>query len=62
MDELDKKLNETFDGKVLRKDLLHASGWWHNRVARTLLVFMLTNLGTIAGEYLAGIRIFSRLL
>jgi ATP-dependent Lon protease len=23
MDELDKKLNETFDGKVLRKDLLH---------------------------------------
>ena len=21
MDELDKKLNETFDGKVLRKDL-----------------------------------------
>ena len=23
MDELDEKLNETFDGKVLRKDLLH---------------------------------------
>lgn len=23
MDELDKKLNATFDGKVLRKDLLH---------------------------------------
>ena len=23
MDELDKKLNEIFDGKVLRKDLLH---------------------------------------
>ena len=50
------------DFQSLRKDLLHASGWWHNRVARTLLVFMLTNLGTIAGEYLAGIRIFSRLL
>ncbi len=23
MDELDKKLNASFDGKVLRKDLLH---------------------------------------
>ena len=23
MDDLDKKLNETFDGKVVRKDLLH---------------------------------------
>ncbi|HEU4856073.1 MAG TPA: TraB/GumN family protein [Rhodanobacteraceae bacterium] len=50
------------DFQSLRTDLLHASGWWRNRVARTLLVFMLTNLGTIAGEYLAGIRIFSRLL
>ncbi|HKZ12048.1 MAG TPA: TraB/GumN family protein [Rhodanobacteraceae bacterium] len=50
------------DFQSLRKDLLHISGWWRNRVARTLLVFMLTNLGTIAGEYLAGIRIFSRLL
>jgi pheromone shutdown-related protein TraB len=50
------------DFQSLRDDLLHVSGWWRNRVARTLLVFMLTNLGTIAGEYLAGIRIFSRLL
>lgn len=50
------------DFQSLRKDLLHVSGWWRNRVARTLLVFMLTNLGTILGEYLAGIRIFSRLL
>jgi pheromone shutdown-related protein TraB len=49
------------DFQSLRQDLLHASGWWRNRVARTLLVFMLSNLGTIAGEYLAGIRIFSRL-
>ncbi len=49
------------DFQKLRDNLLHFSGWWRNRVARTLLVFMLTNLGTIAGEYLAGIRIFSRL-
>ncbi|MGH8116904.1 MAG: TraB/GumN family protein [Rhodanobacteraceae bacterium] len=50
------------DFQSLRRDLLHISGWWRNRVARTLLVFLLTNLGTIAGEYLAGIRIFSRLV
>lgn len=50
------------DFQALRDDLLHVSGWWRNRVARTLLVFMLTNLGTIAGEYLAGFRIFTRLL
>lgn len=49
------------DFQKLRDDLLNFSGWWRNRVARTLLVFMLTNLGTIAGEYLAGVRIFSRL-
>ncbi|HEX7348821.1 MAG TPA: TraB/GumN family protein [Rhodanobacteraceae bacterium] len=50
------------DFQSLRKDLLDVSGWWHNRVARTLLVFMLTNLGTIAGEYIAGISIFSKLM
>jgi pheromone shutdown protein TraB len=50
------------DFQSLRHDLLHATGWWRNRVARTLLVFMLTNLGTIAGEYLAAARIFTRLL
>jgi pheromone shutdown-related protein TraB len=50
------------DFQSLRHDLLHVSGWWRNRVARTLLVFMLTNLGTIAGEYLAAARIFTRLL
>jgi pheromone shutdown-related protein TraB len=50
------------DFQSLRHDLLHVTGWWRNRVARTLLVFMLTNLGTIAGEYLAAARIFTRLL
>ncbi|MGH8216644.1 MAG: conjugal transfer protein TraB, partial [Rhodanobacteraceae bacterium] len=50
------------DFQSLRHDLLHISGWWRNRVARTLLVFLLTNLGTMAGEYIAGIRIFTHLL
>ena len=31
MDELDQKLNVTFDGKVLRKDLLHRIKKGHQR-------------------------------
>ncbi|MGB8634730.1 MAG: TraB/GumN family protein [Rhodanobacteraceae bacterium] len=50
------------DFDTLRDDLAHASGWWKNRVARTLMIFMLVNLGTIAGEYTAGIHIFKSLL
>lgn len=50
------------DFDTLRDDLAHASGWWKNRVARTLMIFMLVNFGTIAGEYIAGIHIFKSLL
>ena len=46
-------------------DLRHAttrlSGWWSNRVARILMVFFLTTLGSAAGTYIAGFRIFERL-
>src|SRR5690606_22710319 len=42
------------DFDSLRDDVTHWTGWWKNRVSRTLLVFMLTNIGTILGEYLAG--------
>lgn len=50
------------DFDTLRDDLAHASGWWKNRVARTLMIFMLVNLGTIAGEYLAGFHIVKSIL
>ncbi|HSE13531.1 MAG TPA: TraB/GumN family protein [Rudaea sp.] len=50
------------DFESLRDDVLHWHGWWRNRVSRTLLVFMFTNLGMIIGEYLAGIRILHRLI
>ncbi|HET6631194.1 MAG TPA: TraB/GumN family protein [Rhodanobacteraceae bacterium] len=49
------------DFETLRDDLGHLGGWWRNRVARTLMIFMLTNIGTIAGEYLAGYHIFTTL-
>jgi pheromone shutdown-related protein TraB len=50
------------DFQALRDDLIHVGGWWKNRVARVLLVFMFCNFGMIAGEYLAGIRIVKSLL
>lgn len=46
------------DFDTLRDDIGHWSGWWKNRVARTLLNFFLVSAGTIIGEYSAGIRIF----
>jgi len=49
------------DFDSLRDDVIHWTGWWKNRVSRTLLVFMLTNLGTMVGEYLAGFHIVKSL-
>ncbi len=45
----------------LRSDTTHLKGWWHNRVTRTLLVFLLSTLGSVLGTYLAGFRILDRL-
>ena len=50
------------DFDSLRDDITHWRGWWKNRVARTLLNFFLVNLGTIIGEYSAGLHIVHRLL
>jgi pheromone shutdown-related protein TraB len=49
------------DFETLRDDVGHWSGWWKNRVARTLLNFFLVSVGTIAGEYIAGIHIIKSL-
>lgn len=45
----------------LRSDVTHLKGWWKNRVARTLLVFLFSTLGSAIGTYVAGFRIFERL-
>lgn len=50
------------DFATLRRDVMHWKGWWHNRVSRVLLVFLLTTLGSAIGTYVAGARIFGRLL
>ncbi len=50
------------DFDSLRDDIVHWTGWWKNRVARTLLNFLLVSVGTIIGEYSAGIHIFKSLI
>ncbi|MEO6926925.1 MAG: TraB/GumN family protein [Rhodanobacter sp.] len=49
------------DFDSLRDDIVHWSGWWKNRVARTLLNFLLVTVGTLVGEYSAGIHIIKSL-
>ena len=49
------------DFDSLRDDVTEWRGWWRNRISRTLLVFLLANLGTILGEYIAGFRILKSL-
>lgn len=50
------------DFAALRDDTANLRGWWHNRVARTLLVFAFSTLGSAAGTWLAGASILSRLI
>lgn len=50
------------DFDSLRQDLSRLSGWWRNRVSRTLLVFFLAGLGSSIGTYVAGFRIYDRLV
>lgn len=50
------------DFATLRRDVMHWKGWWRNRVSRVLLVFLLTTLGSAIGTYVAGARIFGRLV
>lgn len=45
----------------LRHDTTKLRGWWQNRVSRTLLVFLLSTLGSAVGTYLAGFLIYDRL-
>lgn len=49
------------DFLALRDDVRDLRGWYRNRVARVLLVFVLINLGTILGEWLGIVRIFGKL-
>ncbi|KAB7627605.1 TraB/GumN family protein [Alkalilimnicola sp. S0819] len=50
------------DFRNLRDELTRLRGWWRNRVARTLLVFVLVSLGSAVGTYVAGARIAGKLM
>ena len=50
------------DFNALRHDVTHWRGWWRNRVSRTLLVFFLAGFGSTLGTYIAGFRIYDRLI
>lgn len=49
------------DFSTLKQDVTHVSGWWRNRISRTLLVFMLSSFGSALGTWIAGARIISAL-
>jgi pheromone shutdown-related protein TraB len=46
----------------LRDDVQTLRGWYRNRVSRTLLNFLLTNFGSMAGIWIGGARIFGKLM
>jgi pheromone shutdown-related protein TraB len=50
------------DFMALRDDIQTVKGWWRNRVARTLLNFFLTSLGTAIGVWTGGAKMLSTLL
>jgi pheromone shutdown-related protein TraB len=49
------------DFMALREDVNTARGWWRNRVARVLLNFFLTSLGTAIGVWTGGLRMLGTL-
>ncbi|HLQ85683.1 MAG TPA: TraB/GumN family protein [Salinisphaeraceae bacterium] len=49
------------DFSRLKRDVTRVSGWWRNRVSRTLLVFMLSSFGSALGTWIAGARIIQAL-
>ena len=50
------------DFLALRDDIQSARGWWSNRVARVLLNFFLTSLGTAIGVWTGGMSMLGKLV
>jgi pheromone shutdown-related protein TraB len=59
--ELCMRQPQVADFQALRDDVIRARGWWSNRVARVLLVFLFVTLGSAAGTYIGGFRVFEHL-
>ena len=50
------------DFMALRDDVQSVRGWWRNRVARILLNFFLTSMGTAIGVWTGGARMLGKLI
>lgn len=50
------------DFLALRDDAQTLGGWYRNRVCRVVLVFLLTNLGSMVGVWISGAQIVRKLL
>ena len=50
------------DFRELRRDTATIPGWRKNAVAKILLIFLLSSLGSAIGTYVAGFRIFGQLV
>ena len=50
------------DFLALRDDAQTLAGWYRNRVCRVVLVFMLTNLGSMIGVWVSGAAIIGKLM
>jgi len=50
------------DFMALRDDVQTVRGWWRNRVARVVLNFFLTSLGTAIGVWTGGLRMLGKLV
>jgi len=50
------------DFLYLRDDTASVRGWWRNRVARVMVNFFLTNLGTVIGVWIGGAAMVRALL
>ena len=49
------------DFMALRDDVQVVKGWWRNGVARIVLIFFLTSLGTAIGVWTGGLRMLGTL-
>jgi len=49
------------DFDALRDDAMTLKGWYQNRISRVFLVFFLSNLGSAAGTWIAGLSMVSQL-
>lgn len=50
------------DFMALRDDVQTVKGWWRNRVARVLLNFFLTSMGTAIGVWTGGAKMLAKLV